>query len=106
MNGNNFYTGVAREPDLSQGDITSQVNAAKVEELKAKQTGALPDPLSKIDPIISNIFSDFINVKGMLKQANRNPKVNKHVIKSLNSRVDKINKLVLDLYDDLSKLSI
>lgn len=105
-NGNNFYTGVAPEPTLDQGDVSSQMDTGEQEGNKAKQTATLPDPMTKIDPLLSEVFALMVEIRNMIEQTSHNPTVNNDKIQAILSDIDEINKNVLDLPKSFATISL
>lgn len=109
MNGNNnspYFTGVAPEPNHDQGDVNSQLEAGKMEGERAKQTAVLPNPMDKIDPMLSEVFVTMIDIKGMIDQVGGNPAVNKKNLRVIQKKIDEINKSILDLPNYFATISL
>ncbi len=94
---NPYQVGVAGSPVLRQGSVEGQINTYKREEDLAKAPEILPEPLDKINPILSNIFVSLLQVRTMLTQAGENPKCNPQKLEKIKERIDLINKEILDL---------
>lgn len=105
--GNNpFFTGIAPDPVNKQGDTTHQIEAGKEEELRAHQTGKMPDPLDKVNPFLADVFEKMVQIKGLANQVSGNPSVNSANLTTLQNKIDDINSLILDLPKYFATISL
>ena len=104
--GNNFYTGVAPDPNLAQGDVSSQMRMQQHQDAVARETSHLPDPMDKLNPLIADTFEKLVQIKSLVKQVSENPSVNQKELNIIQDKIDSINKELLDLPNYFAKISI
>ena len=66
----------------------------------------LPFELDNLIKVLGDTFTCLAELRTMLASASRSPQINKAALSELVSKIDNINKLVLDIPDDLSKIDI
>ena len=103
---NPYQVGIADSPILQSGSIRDQVKVNKDDEERAKAPPILPDPLEKINPILSTVFVSLVQIREMLKQVAENPTVNKEKIDIMQDKIDTINKEILDFPAYLATISL
>jgi hypothetical protein len=103
---NPYQIGIADKPVIGQGDISCQIRQFKDEEAQSKAPPILPDPLDKIIPVIGNVYVSLITARSMVSQAANNPDINKEKLEKIKSKIDNINKEILDLSIYLSIIAL
>ena len=103
---NPYQVGVADSPILHPGSINDQLKIIKQDEEQSKAPPILPNPLDKINPILSNIFVSLIQIREMLNQAKLTPRQDEARIAIIQDKIDNINKEILDLPTYLATISL
>lgn len=103
---NPYQIGVADSPILQPGSMSDQVKANKENEEQAKAPPILPNPLDKINPILSNVFVSLVQIRDMLNQVKENPTANKEKVDIMQNKIDIINKEILDFPAYLATISL
>lgn len=103
---NPYQVGVADSPILHPGSINDQLKIIKQDEEQAKAPPILPDPLDKINPILSNIFVSLVQIREMLNQSKQTPRQDEAAIAIIQDKIDNINKEILDLPTYLATISL
>lgn len=103
---NPYQIGVAGSPVLQQGSVVDQERNYKEDEENSKAPLILPEPLDKINPILSTVFVSLLQVRGLISQAAENPACNVHKLDEVKEKIDEINKEILDLPNYLYRITL
>ena len=87
-------------------DTTDQQKKYKDEEKEQKAPPTLPFELEHIIAKIGDTFVSLTEIRRMLDNVKNNASVDDGDVKGLQDKIDQINNLVLDLDEDLAKLSL
>ena len=87
-------------------DTTDQQKKYKDEEKEQKAPPTLPFELEHITAKIGDTFVSLTEIRRMLDNVKNNASVDDADVKGLQGKIDQINNLVLDLDEDLAKLSL
>ena len=91
---------------FDQGSQIEQLNQYKQEETGHKADKILPHELQNITSLLGDTFVSLTDIRNMLDTAEQNTELNKHVIDSIKEKIDEINKIVLEIPEDLAKIGI
>lgn len=103
---NPHQVGIAIAPSLDQGKLDNQFKMIDQEEVLSKAPLTLPDPLTKLVPILGNAFTSLVQARSLLKQSINNPAADANKIDLIVARIDDINKEIIDLATSLHILSL
>tara|TARA_Y100000310_G_scaffold325144_1_gene388162 strand:+ start:497 stop:763 length:267 start_codon:yes stop_codon:yes gene_type:complete len=87
-------------------NVRDQITTYKDEEQLQKAPPILPFELDKLINVLGDTFVCLAELRTMLANASKSPQINKAALSNLVTKIDDINKLVLDIPDDLSKIDI
>tara|TARA_R110000824_G_scaffold90303_1_gene220678 strand:+ start:206 stop:532 length:327 start_codon:yes stop_codon:yes gene_type:complete len=87
-------------------DAQEQMSIYKDNEKYQKAPAILPFELQQINELLSNTFVSLAELRNMLSKAKANENISSVVINQINNKIDKINELILDIPEDISKISI
>lgn len=87
-------------------DASDQMNKYKEDELSQKADLILPHELANITKYLGDTFSSLTEIRGILIAAASNDEINKHAVDNITDKIDEINKIVLEIPDDLAKIGI
>jgi hypothetical protein len=105
--GNPYQIGPAGSPTTQQTDTSSQMNQFDRENDQAKAPLILPNPLDKINPLLSNIFVTLTQIREeLITQAQINPAIKEEKLKNVINKIDEINKEILDLPAHLGTITL
>jgi len=90
----------------SQGAVDDQLSMYKHEEINQKAGLKLPHELDGIEKILGDTFVSLTTVRNMVKHAEQNSEINHHALDVIKNKIDDINKIVLDIPNDLAKIGI
>ena len=91
---------------FDQGSQIEQLNRYKQEENGQRADKILPHELQNITNLLGDTFVSLTDIRNMLDTAEQNTELNKHVIDSIKEKIDEINKIVLEIPEDLAKIGI
>ena len=63
-------------------------------------------PLDQLTQLLSSTYTSLVQVYSVLDQAKQNPVINSKALTKLQNKIDKINRLILDLPEELDNLGI
>ena len=108
MNGGKYPYSVGPEnnPINFHMNVQDQVIKYKDDEKFQKAPPILPHELEKLTEVLGNTFVCLAELRTMLANASKSPEINKAALTNLVTKIDDINKLILDIPDDLSKIGI
>jgi hypothetical protein len=98
--------GIADKQFSKDLDPTSQMNKYKEDEKLQKAPPILPYDLDTVKQSLGNAFVSLTQVRASLEIAQGNNEVNYGAIDSIKEKIDEINKIILDIPEDLAKISI
>jgi hypothetical protein len=101
-----YSMGIANKQFSRDLDPVSQMGKYKEEEKLQKAPTLLPYDLETVKQSLGNAFVALTQVRASLKIAEGNNEVNYGAIDSIKNKIDEINKLILDIPEDLAKISI
>jgi len=87
-------------------DTTDQQKKYKDEEKEQKAAPILPHELEHITDKIGDTFISLTEIRRMLDNVKNNASVEDENVKAMQDKIDQINNLVLELPEQLAKLSI
>jgi len=101
-----YSMGIADKQFSKDLDPTSQMNKYKEDEKLQKAPPILPYDLDTVKQSLGNAFVSLTQVRASLEIAQGNNEVNYGAIDSIKEKIDEINKIILDIPEDLAKISI
>ena len=101
-----YSTGIADKQFSKDLDPAGQMKKYKEDEMMQKAPPVLPYDLDMVTQSLGNAFVALTQVRASLEIAEGNKEVNYGAIDSIKDKIDEINKLILDIPEDLSKISI
>ena len=87
-------------------NVQDQINMYKDNEKYQKAPAILPFELQQINELLSNTFVSLAELRNMLSKAKANENISSGAINQINNKIDKINELILDIPEDISKIAI
>jgi|TARA_R100001163_G_C5059630_1_gene196318 hypothetical protein len=118
MNGEEFPYSVKPDDTPINYNMPTDGQQAKYKEDERHQKAPpiLPYELNEINEMLGNIFVTLAELRNRLSRVKDQPVqgptqlpvngVNKGAIDSINNKIDNINKLILDIPEDLAKIAI
>ena len=91
---------------FDQGSQENQLARYKEEEIHQKSDKILPHELENITKFLGDTFANLTDIRNILAHAQKNDEINKHGIDSIKNKIDEINKIVLEIPEDLDKIGI
>ena len=101
-----YSMGIADKQFSKDLDPAGQMKKYKEDEKLQKAPPVLPYDLDMVTQSLGNAFVALTQVRASLEIAEGNKEVNYGAIDSIKDKIDEINKLILDIPEDLSKISI
>ena len=107
-NGNSPYSTGFNDKNirLDQGTLADQIAKYKQEEVNHKAEMKLPHELAGIERLLGDTFVSLTTIRNMISHAEQNKEISRHTLDVVKDKIDTINKIVLDIPDDLSKIGI
>jgi hypothetical protein len=87
-------------------NVQDQLSMYKDNEKYQKAPPILPYQLQQINELLGNTFVSLAELRNMLSKAKANENISSGAINQINDKIDKINELILDIPEDLSKIAI
>jgi hypothetical protein len=87
-------------------NVEDQMGIYKDNEKHQKAPPILPHEVDKINETLGNIFVALADVRNMLCNAKQSDEIPDVPIDHINDKIDKINEIILDIPEDLSKIGI
>lgn len=104
---NPYRVGVVSDFALKQPDVSSQTNQFKREDDMAKAPLVMPFPLENVlIPLIGDVFISLTQARNKLIETKQNPAVDTEDLDSIVTKIDEINKHVLDLQTHVRKITL
>ena len=91
---------------FDQGSVKDQIDKYKKEEVKQKADLELPHELANITKMLGDTFVSLTDIRNMLTNAQKNKEINQHALDNIKEKIDTVNKIILDIPKDLSKIGI
>ena len=101
-----YSTGPEDNPINFHMNVQDQLSMYKDNEKHQKAPPILPFELQHMNELLSNTFVSLAELRNMLSTAKANKDISSSAVDQINDKIDKINELILDIPDDLSKISI
>ena len=101
-----YSMGIADKQFSKDLNPTSQINKYKEDEKLQKAPPILPYDLDTVKQSLGNAFVSLTQVRASLEIAQGNNEVNYGAIDSIKEKIDEINKIILDIPEDLDILGI
>lgn len=87
-------------------DASDQMAKYQGEELDQKADLILPHEMTNITKYLGDTFSSLTEIRGILIAAASNDEIDKHAVDNITDKIDEINKIVLEIPEDLAKIGI
>ena len=107
-NGNSPYSTGVNDKNIKfkQGPQDSQMAKYKQDEHNQRPNKILPHELESITQLLGNTFVSLTDIRNTLDRAQQTKEIDQHVIDNIKNKIDEINKIVLEIPDDLAKIGI
>ena len=108
MDGAEFPYSVGPEdnPISFHMNVQDQIDMYKDNEKQQKAPSILPFELQHMNELLGSTFVSLAELRNMLSKAKANKDISSGAVDQINDKIDKINELILDIPEDLSKISI
>ena len=103
---NPYSVGPEDNPINYHMNVQDQISMYKDNEKYQKAPPILPYELQQMNDLLSNTFVSLAELRNILSRAKANENISSGAINQINDKIDKINELILDIPEDLSKISI
>ena len=103
---NPYSIGTSNNPVLKQTISPGSMQIIQDEENKSKAPKTLPEPLPKLTDILGSIYCSMIQAKGIVDQTANNVTSDSKKLDIIKSKIDNINKEIVDLSYHLSIMSL
>ena len=87
-------------------NVQDQIEIYKNNEKHQKAPPILPHQVEKINQTLGDIFVSLADIRNMLSNAKESKEIPDGPIDLINDKIDKINEIILDIPEDLSKIGI
>ena len=87
-------------------DPHRQVDKYKEDEASQKAPKILPHEVSNITMFLGDTFTSLTEIRNILVAAGKNKELSVHVVDSIKEKIDEINKIVLEIPEELDKIGI
>lgn len=87
-------------------DPRGQIGKYKEDEMHQKADKILPHEMSNMVKFLGDTFVSLKSIRDILVAARNNKELNKHAVENINDKIDEVNKIVLDISEELDKISI
>jgi len=87
-------------------DPKDQLAKYKEDELNHKADLILPHEMVNIHKFLGDTFVSLAEIHGILIAAANNDEIDKHAVDNITDKIDEINKIVLEIPEDLAKIGI
>lgn len=101
-----YSMGIADKQFSRDLNPSGQMGKYKEDEKHQKAPPILPYDLDTVKQSLGNAFVALTQVRAALDIAQGNDEIDYSAIDSIKNKIDEINKLILDIPEDLSKISI
>tara|TARA_R110002073_G_scaffold228630_2_gene389396 strand:+ start:132 stop:458 length:327 start_codon:yes stop_codon:yes gene_type:complete len=103
---NPYYVGPAKNPVNAQLSVKDQELKYKDDEKFQKAPPIMPHELEQITATLGNTFVSLADLQRMLENVKQNKTVDEKYVSELQDKIDRINNLILELPEELAKLSL
>jgi len=103
---NPYSISKASNPIFIQNISPDSFKIMQDEENKSKAPKTLPEPLPKLTDILGNVYVSMLQAKGIVSQTASNVTSNSKKLDIIKSKIDNINKEIVDLSYHLSIMSL
>ena len=103
---NPYSISKSNNPVLKQDISPGSYKIIQDEENNSKAPKTLPEPLPKLTDILGSIYVSMIQAKGIVDQTANNVTANSEKLDIIKSKIDNINKEIVDLSYHLSIMSL
>ena len=87
-------------------DTRRQLDKYKGEEKSHKASKILPHEMENISKFLGDTFTSLTQIRNILTAAGKNKEISLHVLDSIQEKIDTINKIVLEIPEELDKIGI
>jgi len=101
-----YSVGPEDQPINFHMNASDQLSMYKDNEKYQKAPPILPYHLQQINQLLGDTFTNLVEVRNMLAAAKSNENIAGGVIDNINSKIDQINELLLDIPEDMAKIAI
>lgn len=101
-----YSTGIASKEFSKDLDPSGQIKKYREDEMYQKAPPQLPYDLQTIQQSLGDAFVSLTKVRAVLDIASGNSEIDYGAIDSIKEKIDEINKIILDIPQDLDKISI
>jgi len=101
-----YSVGPEDKPISFHMNVQDQISMYKDNEKHQKAPPILPHEVQHINELLGNTFVCLAELRNMLARAIDNPDVPNGSIENINSKIDQINELILDIPEDIAKIAI
>ncbi len=108
MDGADFPYSVGPEdkPISFHMNVQDQIAMYKNNEKHQKAPPILPFELQHMNEFLGDTFVSLAELRNMLTRAKSSKDISNGAVDIINNKIDKINELILDIPEDLSKIAI
>ena len=101
-----YSVGPEDKPINFHMNVQDQMSMYKDNEKEQKAPPILPFELEHMNQLLGNTFVSLAELRNMLAKAKESQEISNSGVDLINNKIDKINELILDIPDDLSKIVI
>ena len=87
-------------------DPRDQINKYKGDEQQHKAPKVLPYEMDNINKFLGDTFISLTEIRNILVAAGNNKEISIHALDSIKEKIDTINKIVLEIPEELDKIGI
>ena len=87
-------------------DPRNQVSKYKGEEVQHKAPKILPYEMENINRFLGDAFVSLTEIRNIINAAGNNKEISAHVVDNIKEKIDIINKIVLEIPEELDKIGI
>lgn len=87
-------------------DTQRQIDKYKEDEQTQKAPKILPHEMENINKFLGDTFVSLTEIRSILDAAEKNNELNKHAVNNIKEKIDEINKIVLEIPEELDKIGI
>tara|TARA_R100000664_G_scaffold24123_1_gene33820 strand:+ start:5192 stop:5518 length:327 start_codon:yes stop_codon:yes gene_type:complete len=101
-----YSVGPERNPINFHMNAADQLSMYKDNEKHQKAPPILPYHLQQMTQLLGDTFTNLVEIRNMLTTAKGSENVSSGAVDAINSKIDQINELILDIPEDLAKIAI
>jgi hypothetical protein len=87
-------------------DPHRQIDKYKEDEASQKAPKVLPHEMENINKFLGDTFVSLIEIRNILVAAGKNKEISVHAVDNIKEKIDEINKIVLEIPEELDKIGI